>query len=480
MTFKKIKSSIAPFDDLFQGLYLDRPTLLSGKRKSGVSTIAFRFLSHVVKIGEKLLLFTDQSPDHVSLDVYGLGNDVSDAIKDEQLSIVPYDRQLPLLPFPEALDELRTLITDRHYSFVIFDPVIPWLAAPAEQLDDRLHAFFDLLAETAVTSILILRHPVSPLARRLFDAVAQRCAICLNVTHPIGGPHALEVSKYMGAPPDKCPVVIQLASGVPGGQSFQPIQKDSQNLQALHERTQRISVNIPPYPHSAPLPTASNGGVGYPGTYPGVGQPQTRVGQPQARNGAGPKRPGNPAVAPLPLPLPPTAPHMPTHTPAQNPAPAAQKAPPAAPRAPAAAPRAPAATQRAPAAAPASGLPPTTGLPPTAPRPQPPAPKPPAPPTPPPPPPPPPPAESKPQDPKSVTRLISLVHLLDDPDVSPRRIAATTPPRRAASHGIRFADAATPDAPPKAPKPKPAQPDAAAPDASDPKAHTIRFSDIIQ
>ncbi|MBR6021158.1 MAG: hypothetical protein IK066_01915 [Kiritimatiellae bacterium] len=212
MTFQKIKSGIAPLDNQFQGLYLNRPTLLSGRRRSGTSTLALRFLSHVLQIGEKILLFTEESPDHVTLEVHGLGTDVSEAIADEQLSIVPYDRHLPLLPFPEALDELRGMISDRHYTFLLFDPVMPWLAAPADQLESRLNAFFGLLEETAATSLLILRQPVSALARRLFDEISERCAICLAASQTPGSPQTLEVTKYMGAPPEKCPSVLQIVA----------------------------------------------------------------------------------------------------------------------------------------------------------------------------------------------------------------------------------------------------------------------------
>ncbi|MBR6023200.1 MAG: hypothetical protein IK066_12370, partial [Kiritimatiellae bacterium] len=163
MTFQKIKSGIPPFDNLFQGLYLGRPTLLSGKRRSGTSTLALRFLSHVLRIGEKILLFTEESPDHVTLEAHGLDTDISEAIRNEQIDIVPYDRHLPLLPFPEALDELRGMVSERNYSFVVFDPVMPWLAAPADRLEERLNAFFGLLEETSATTVLVLRHPVSPL-----------------------------------------------------------------------------------------------------------------------------------------------------------------------------------------------------------------------------------------------------------------------------------------------------------------------------
>ena len=155
MMFKKIKSGIVPFDNLFQGLYLNRPTLLSGKRKSGASTLALRFLTHVLQIGEKILLFTEETPDHVNLEAHGLGTDISDALHSEQLCIVPYDRHLPLLPFPEALDELREIVTDRHYTFVVFDTAIPWLAAPADLLEERLNAFFGILDETAATALLL-------------------------------------------------------------------------------------------------------------------------------------------------------------------------------------------------------------------------------------------------------------------------------------------------------------------------------------
>ncbi|MBR6023064.1 MAG: hypothetical protein IK066_11690, partial [Kiritimatiellae bacterium] len=259
MMFKKIKSGIAPFDNLFQGFYLNRPTLLSGKRKSGASTLALRFLARVLQIGEKILLFTEETPDHVTLEAHGIGADISDALHMEQLCIVPYDRQLPLLPFPEALDELREMIAERHYTFVVLDTAIPWLAAPADRLEERLNAFFELLDETAATAVLVLRHPVSPLAKRLFDEVSQRCAICLNCTQAAGAPRTLEVTKYMGAPPEQCPAVIPLGAGTAEPSPYLSSRQDGMNLRELHKAvTQRIQVDVPSYLASGPLPSSAN------------------------------------------------------------------------------------------------------------------------------------------------------------------------------------------------------------------------------
>ena len=241
MNFAKIKSSIEPFDELFEGFYVSQPSLLSGKRGTGTSTIALRFLSHLVRIGEKVLLFTDQPPAHVTLAAHGLGADLAPALESDQLSIVPYDGQLPLLPFPEALDELRTLIAERHYTFVVFDPVMPWLAAPADQLSARLDAFFSLLSETEATALL---DPVSKIARRLFDEVSERCAICLAVTRSHEGSHTLQVTKYMGEPPEKCPATLHLSSSAPTtAPSFSP--------RASLSATQLINVMVPPPPASS-------------------------------------------------------------------------------------------------------------------------------------------------------------------------------------------------------------------------------------
>lgn len=250
MSFTKIKSNIPPFDELFEGFYLAHPALLSGKRGSGTSTLAIRFLSNLLRIGENVLLFTDQPPDHVSLTAYGLGSDISAAIETEQLSIVPYDEHLPLLPFPEALEELRALITGRHYTFVVFDPVIPWLAAPAAQLEERIEAFFTLLADTAPTAILILPHPVSKIARRLHDEVAARCAICITAARTHEGPYTLTVTKYMGAPPEKCPALLQLPTA-PAATTPYP----SGALQDLHHRLQ--------HDHTSPMPGAGYGPAGH-------------------------------------------------------------------------------------------------------------------------------------------------------------------------------------------------------------------------
>ena len=301
MMFKKIKSGILPLDNVFQGLYLNRPTLLSGKFKSGTTTLALRFLTRVLQLGEKILYFTETSPDHVTLAAHGLGADIDSAVNNDQLHLVPYDRHLPLLPFPEALDELRELVADQNHSFVIFDSAIPWLAAPAARLDERLTAFFGLLDDTAVTALLILHHPVSPLACRLFDEVSQRCAICLNAVRSAGGAHALEVTKYMGAPPEKCPQVIPLASDGPDSAPRFTPPKDGMTLQALHKATQRIQVDV-----SSFLTLPSRRGTATPSRGFQSPPPPPAVPRPRPRKPAAPsddRRPGEPAIAPLPAAL---------------------------------------------------------------------------------------------------------------------------------------------------------------------------------
>ena len=244
MSFQKIKTGQPDFDNLFQGVYLGRPTLLSGKRRSGVSTHVFLYLAHLIQIGEKVLLFTEEAPDRVALEAHGLGVDVAEAVRRDQLLVVPYDRQLPLLPFPEALDELRELIVGRHCSFVFFDPVIPWLAAPSNLLSARLDAFFGLLDETAPTSLLVLRHPVSPLARRLYDEVAERCPICCVADQPTPGTRTLELVKYMGAPPGQFPIVVPVLAGPANASGGLQPPPENLTFHSLHDATQRIQLNL--------------------------------------------------------------------------------------------------------------------------------------------------------------------------------------------------------------------------------------------
>ena len=352
MSFTKIKSNIPPFDELFEGFYIAHPALLAGKRGSGTSTLAIRFLSNLLRIGENVLLFTDQPPDHVSLTAYGLGSDISSAIETEQLSIVPYDEHLPLLPFPEALEELRALITGRHYSFVVFDPVIPWLAAPAAQLEERIEAFFTLLADTAPTAILILPHPVSKLARRLYDEVAARCAICITAARTHEGPYTLTVTKYMGAPPEKCPALLQLPT-VPTATT--PYQAGTSTLQDLHQRLQ--------HDHPSPMPGAAHSPAGHNSGIPGI--PPAPTAPSSISNSFFSADPDAPAVAarapaarpfqtpaPAPLAAAPGAPHPRAPQNASFFAPAPDDTPAAAPAAPSApaAPAAPAARPAAPSA----------------------------------------------------------------------------------------------------------------------------------
>lgn len=453
MSFQKIKTGIDAFDNQFQGIYLGRPALLSGKRRSGLSTHVLRFLSHLLRIGEKVLLFTEESPDHVALEAHGIGADIAEAVRQDQLAIVPYDRQLPLLPFPEALDELRELIVDRHCACVVFDPVMPWLAAPADRLDARLDAFFGLLDETSATSLVVLRHPASPLARRLYDEVAERCPVVIVAAQPVTGSRTLEVVKYVGAPPDQCPVVIPVVGGPADPPSGFHAPLEGIPLRDLHDATQRIQLNLDSY---FPGEVATTGGffasaprtptirvqassahptIRIPASQPQAPAPQPSqaqppLGQPSHAQGYyapapapavphGPhfnqRRPGEPAVEPLPLALPLT----PGLHVASNPSPSAPAEPPPPAPAPAPAPEPP--------AAPAAH------------------------------------------------------HAIRFADASqsaarPRGAASPSPAAPSGHHAIRFADAA--DDAPRPPK-APAAPAGARPRPNE-KSHAIHFSDIIQ
>lgn len=349
MNFAKIKSGIAPLDERFEGLYISQPALLSGKRGSGTSTIAIRFLSHLVRIGEKVLLFTDQPPAHVGFSALGLGPDITPAIESEQLSIVPYDQQLPLLPFPEALDELRNLVAESHYTYVVFDPVTPWLAAPADALDKRLQSFFSVLSETSATSLLVLHKPVSKLARRLFDAVAERCTVCLSAVRSTDGTHTLQVDKYMGEPPEKCPAILQLATPsqpvspvdifnsemgsfgtarsthTPPRAAPQPSASASASFFSLPNRPQQSAPAAFPAPTAAfPAPSAPKAPQGMPRPTP---PPQQPIRPPQPPQLARPQQPPQPSqpVRPQQPQQPPQPPQPPPSArpqqPAQKPAP---------------------------------------------------------------------------------------------------------------------------------------------------------------
>ena len=154
------KLGITVFDQTFGGIYLHKPTILCGRRKSGKFVVASQLMGKTLLVGDKIVLFTQKTPEEVLRMVPADTLDVSGAVENGQLIICPYSAMTregtgpyAPLPFPQALDELTKLVNDNGISYAIFDSIVPWTAIhPLEAMPEHVDTFFSALDGLGLTS----------------------------------------------------------------------------------------------------------------------------------------------------------------------------------------------------------------------------------------------------------------------------------------------------------------------------------------
>ena len=127
------KLGISVFDQAFGGIYMHRPTIICGRRKSGKFVVATQLMVKTLLVGDRIILFTAKNPEEVIRAVSNDLLDLGEAVENGQLLICPYssmrrsgtDPYAPL-PFPQALEELTALVKDNDVSYAIFDSIVPW------------------------------------------------------------------------------------------------------------------------------------------------------------------------------------------------------------------------------------------------------------------------------------------------------------------------------------------------------------------
>ena len=201
------KLGITVFDQAFGGIYLHKPTILCGSVKSGKFVIATHLMVKTLLAGERIVLFTAKKPEEVinivPIDILALG----ESVESGQLTVCSYSSMpragtgpFAPLPFPEALDELRSLVKDKDISYAIFDSVVPWTAIyPVEALREHADSFFSTLGALKLTSLLLLPEPASPAANDLANILREACPINLEISAKnFGAEFTLQVTKYQG------------------------------------------------------------------------------------------------------------------------------------------------------------------------------------------------------------------------------------------------------------------------------------------
>lgn len=219
MTPTKISLGVKPFDCAFGGIYHRRATLLRGKKHSGKSFLAAKFIQARILSGEKVLLFTDRSPEDAILDGKTANADFGGAVSSGQLVIVSY-RAMPhtgpfapfrFLPFPEAGEELGSLAKNHSASFAVFDTFVPWTAIdPPGEMALHLEHVDALLKSLDLTSLALLPMPGSASAKELSDRLEEMFPIVLETSRGEIDGRELGIVKYQGNADPSAPRKISL------------------------------------------------------------------------------------------------------------------------------------------------------------------------------------------------------------------------------------------------------------------------------
>ena len=201
------KLGITVFDQAFGGIYLHRPTILCGRRKSGKFVVATQLLVKTLRAGEKVVLFTAKNPEEVIRAVPDEIINLGEAVESGQFLICPYSGMQRAgagpyapLPFPQALDELSALVKDNGVSYAIFDSVVPWTAIqPLDAMQEHVDTFFATLDALALTSLLLLPEPASAAALSLATILREVCPINIEISAKnFGAEFTMQVTKYQG------------------------------------------------------------------------------------------------------------------------------------------------------------------------------------------------------------------------------------------------------------------------------------------
>lgn len=205
----KTKLGLELFDQTFGGIYVGRPVLVYGRKRCGKSILALQFIIKTLKIGERVMFFTDKRPDDVIFDAKALDFDILPAISSGQMMLLSYRNMrkddsdafdpFGLLPLPEAINEFKDTVSHDSVSHVVFDTVVPWLALPSlKELPNHIDNFVTSLNRLNLTSLLLLPHAVSEDSRVLAAKLEEVCPISINIKARDEAERVLTVIKYQG------------------------------------------------------------------------------------------------------------------------------------------------------------------------------------------------------------------------------------------------------------------------------------------
>ncbi len=203
------KLGITVFDQAFGGIYMHRPTIICGRRKSGKFVVATQLMVKTLLVGDRIILFTAKNPEEVIRAVPSDLLDLGEAVENGQLLICPYSNMqrsgtgpYAPLPFPQAFEELTSLVKNNGISYAIFDSIVPWTAIhPLEAMQEHVDTFFSTLDSLGLTSLLLLPEPASAASLSLATILREVCPINIEISAKnFGAEFTLQVTKYQGLP----------------------------------------------------------------------------------------------------------------------------------------------------------------------------------------------------------------------------------------------------------------------------------------
>lgn len=246
MMIDKTKLGVEFFDETFGGVYRGRTVLCYGRRESGKTVVAARFLHQAFRDGDRGLLLTDWQANDSLIVAEAVGAPFTHMVREGNLTIFEYNSIVPgyelggASPFPpSAFVELQKIIVARSIRRVVFDTVVPWLAIhPVSKMPGHAYSFIHALERLNVTVLLTLPWPASTPAFMLKNRLEDLCPVVITIQKDAStGDSFFKVSKYLG---DSLTGSTPTAFRVGGLQRAVPVEAE----------------DIPPPPLAAPKPIA--------------------------------------------------------------------------------------------------------------------------------------------------------------------------------------------------------------------------------
>lgn len=261
MMIDKTKLGVEFFDETFGGVYRGRTVLCYGRRESGKTVAAARFLHQAFRDGDRGLLLTDWQANDSLIVAEAVGAPFSHMVREGNLTILEYSSIVPgcdmggasPLP-PSAFVELQKIIASRSIRRVVFDTVVPWLAIhPISKMPGHVYSFIHALERLNVTVLITLPWPASTPAFMLKNRLEDLCPVVFTIQKDAStGDSFFKVSKYLG---DSLSGATPTAFRVGGVQKAVPMEASDIPAPAVRAPAAAASAPAPASTPSPPTPS---------------------------------------------------------------------------------------------------------------------------------------------------------------------------------------------------------------------------------